>query len=267
MLTFISFGSGSCGNCYYLGTETESIIIDAGVGIRRLKKCMTDYGVKKENIKAILITHDHSDHIKAVGLLSSELGIPVYTTAPIHQGIYRNYTVVQKVPLDKQVSILQEQPFQVGSFHITAFPIPHDSTENVGYHIRLDDTTFSMMTDVGSVTENVARHIAGSRYVVIEANYDVDMLRTGRYPDILKERIACGTGHLSNMQTAQALADNLHPGLRHVWLCHLSEENNHPELARKTVETHLRTYGIVAGVDFQLDVLKRKVATGPFCLE
>jgi phosphoribosyl 1,2-cyclic phosphodiesterase len=123
------------------------------------------------------------------------------------------------------------------------------------------------MTDVGRVTDDVAKHIGLAQYVVLEANYDVDMLRTGRYPEMLKERIVSGTGHLSNMQTAQALADNIHPGLKHVWLCHLSEENNHPELARKTVETHLRTYGILAGTDFKLDVLKRKFVTGPFFLE
>ena len=267
MLTFISFGSGSCGNCYYLGSETESIIIDVGIGIRRLKKTFTEYGIRRGNIKAILVTHDHSDHIKSAGALSSELGVPVYTTQPIHQGIQRNYTVIQKVAAERQTCIEEGQTFEVGGFQITAFPIPHDSTANVGYFIRHADTTFSIMTDVGRVTDDVAKHIGLAQYVVLEANYDVDMLRTGRYPEMLKERIVSGTGHLSNMQTAQALADNIHPGLKHVWLCHLSEENNHPELARKTVETHLRTYGILAGTDFKLDVLKRKFVTGPFFLE
>ena len=264
MLTFISFGSGSCGNCYYLGTQTDAIIIDSGVGIRRLKKVMAEYGIKKGNIRAILITHDHSDHIKSAGMLSDELNVPVYTTQLIHEGIRRNYMMNHKIAASRAVSIEKNTPFSIAGFEITAFQIPHDSTENVGYSIQHGGIRFSIMTDVGDVTDNIRHYIATSNYIVLEANYDLDMLRTGRYPEQLKERITCGTGHLSNLQTAQALSDNIHPDLKHVWLCHLSEENNHPELARKTVESHLRSFGIITGVDFQLDVLKRKVVTGPF---
>lgn len=266
-LTFISFGSGSCGNCYYLGTDTDAIIIDAGIGYRRLKKVFAEYGVKKSNFRALLITHDHSDHIKAAGVFSDECNLPVYTTLQIHDGMDRNIVMEHKVNAARRIYIEEDTPFQIADFQITPFQIPHDATENMGYSIQYGDIRFTIMTDVGAVTPNVSKYISLSTHVVLEANYDIDMLRTGRYPDILKERIASGTGHLSNKQTAQALADNIHPALRHVWLCHLSEENNHPELARKTVETHLRSYGIIAGTDFQLDVLRRKVVTGPFFID
>lgn len=266
MLTFISFGSGSCGNCYYLGTASDAILIDAGISIRRLKKNMMEYGIKKGNIRAMLITHDHSDHIKAAGLLSDEYGLPVYTTSLIHEGMNRNIMMNRKVASDRQVCIEKDTTFQIADFEITAFYIPHDSAENVGYSIKCGETRFTIMTDVGAVTPNISKYIGLSNYIVLEANYDLDMLRTGRYPETLKDRITSGTGHLSNMQTAQALVENIHPALRHVWLCHLSEENNHPELARKTVETHLRSFGIIAGTDFQLDVLRRKTPTGPFSL-
>jgi phosphoribosyl 1,2-cyclic phosphodiesterase len=136
----------------------------------------------------------------------------------------------------------------------------------VGYYIEVGDYRFTIMTDVGDVTENVRNYIQKSTHLILEANYDEEMLQQGRYPEILKERIVSGHGHLSNKKSAIALAENFHEHLKHVWLCHLSEENNHPELARKTVETTLRSYGIIAGVDFSLEVLRRKIPTGPFQL-
>lgn len=120
------------------------------------------------------------------------------------------------------------------------------------------------MTDVGHLTEEMLGYIGEANYLVLEANHDVEMLLRGTYPQYLKERIMGQFGHLSNADCAKALAENATGNLRHVWLCHLSEENNHPELARKTVEQTLRSYGIVAGKDFQVDVLRRKMPTGVF---
>ena len=139
-------------------------------------------------------------------------------------------------------------------------------SDNVGFLIEAGGVVFCLMTDAGHVTDEMASFIARAQYLVIEANHDPEMLQQGRYPEILKERIVSGHGHLSNKKSAIALAENFHEHLKHVWLCHLSEENNHPELARKTVETTLRSYGIIAGVDFSLEVLRRKIPTGPFQL-
>ena len=266
-MIFFSLGSGSCGNCYYLATDTDAIIIDCGVSLRRFKKSMLEYGMKVGKARGILITHDHADHIKAAGKVSKECGIPVYATPLVHEGMDRNWQNSVKVPEEQRRTVKMEEPFQLGEFRITAFPIPHDASENVGYYIEVGDIRFTVMTDVGDVTDDVKRYIAKSTHLIFESNYDEEMLKQGRYPQPLKERIASGHGHLSNKKTATALAENFHEQLKCVWLCHLSEENNHPELARKTVETVLRGYGIIAGTDFTLDVLRRKIPTGPFTLD
>ena len=267
MLTFLSFGSGSCGNCYYLGNDEGAILIDAGVGIRRMKRNMKEYGLSFADIQGIIVTHDHADHIKAAGQISKEYNIPVYATELVHKGISTNYHASKPVDADKVRIIEEGTEFMLGGFGITPFALPHDSLENMGYCIRRDGITFTIMTDVGMPTEAVRENIARSNYLVLESNYDVEMLRGGKYPRILQDRIMSGTGHLSNRQAAEVLAECIHPGLKEVWLCHLSEENNHPELARKTIEMHLRSFGIIAGKDFQLEVLRRQIPTGPWQLD
>ena len=222
--------------------------------------------MKIGKVRGLLITHDHADHIKSAGKLSKEYALPVYATPLIHEGMDKNWQNSVKIPVENRHHIDKEEPFEIGCFRITAFSLPHDSSENVGYYIEVGDYRFTIMTDVGDVTEHVKEYILKSTHLILEANYDEEMLRQGRYPEILKERIVSGHGHLSNKKAASALAENFHEDIKNVWLCHLSEENNHPELARKTVETVLRSYGIIAGVDFSLDVLRRKIPTGPFQL-
>ena len=258
MLKFLSIGSGSNGNCYFLQTANDAILIDAGVGIRNIKKHLYNYGLSLDRVHHILITHDHADHIKSVGVISAEYNIPVYTSGDVHQGIMRNYCVPKKIPSENCKTIKVGQHFVVGDFSITTFPVPHDSCGNIGYRIETEGIVFCLMTDVGHVTEEMQQHISEANYLVLEANYDEEMLRTGPYPQHLKERIASGNGHLSNKACGEALANYATPALRHVWLCHLSEENNHPILAQKTVEQILSSYGILPGKDFLVDVLKRK---------
>lgn len=257
-MKFISFGSGSSGNCYYLYTPTDGLIIDVGVGLRALKKAFREYGLSLSSVHHILVTHDHADHIKSVGSLSTEFHLPVYTTKAIHDGIFRNYCVTRKIEPDAVRYIQAGQTVRIGEFSVTPFLVPHDSAECVGYSITCDGVTFCIITDVGEITPDISQHIASANYLVIEANHDEEMLQGGPYPQFLKERIMSSHGHLSNRHCAEALANNMTEQLRHVWLCHLSEENNHPELARKTIETVLRSYGIIAGTDFLLDVLKRQ---------
>ncbi len=264
MLKFISFGSGSSGNCYYLYTETDSLMIDVGVGIRSLKKYFSNYGLSLRDVHHILVTHDHADHVKSVGSISSDQELSVYSTRKVHDGIERNYHVRKKIN-PKSVQIIEKGvPFTLGEFRVTAFGVPHDSSDNVGYKIEYRDIVFCLMTDVGHLTEEMLGYISEANYLILEANHDVEMLMGGTYSQHLKSRIIGEYGHLSNAECGKALAENATERLRHVWLCHLSEENNHPELARKTVEQILRSHGIVAGKDFMLDVLKRKVPTGVF---
>lgn len=258
MLEFISFGSGSSGNCYYLKTEADGLLIDCGVGIRTLKKYFVNYGLNITDVHNILVTHDHADHVKSVGVFSREYNVPVYATREVHKGIDNNYCVRRKIqPINVHI-IEKDEMFQLGDFMITCFNIPHDSRDNVGYRVEYGGVVFCLMTDAGHVTDKMKKYIREANYLVIEANHDEEMLMNGSYPFHLKERVKGPNGHLSNKCCAEALVENASPALRCVWLCHLSEENNHPELARKTVETILRSNGITVGVDFNLEVLKRR---------
>jgi phosphoribosyl 1,2-cyclic phosphodiesterase len=267
MMKFISFGSGSSGNCYMLTTQNDALLIDLGVGLRGLKKDFREYGLSLSMVHHVLITHDHADHIKSVGSFSHDCNVPVYATREVHVGINRNYSITQKIPAELARVIEKGETFQIGDFTVTAFGVPHDSSDNVGYFIEAEGTNFCVMTDVGTVTDEMKGYIRRARHLVIEANHDEEMVMGGPYPQFLKTRILSETGHLSNRNCALALVENMSEDLCHVWLCHLSEENNHPELARKTVEGLLRDYGIIAGVDFQLEVLKRNSPTGFFELE
>ena len=153
--------------------------------------------------------------------------------------------------LQKEVPVLLED------FSITAFEVPHDGTDNVGYCVEVDGKVFSFLTDLGCITPTAAKYICKTNHLIIEANYDEEMLKMGPYPAHLKERIAGTNGHMSNRDTAQFLADNMHEGLKNIWLCHLSKDNNHPELAYKTVELIFRSKGLLVGKDVQLAALKR----------
>lgn len=266
MLKFISIGSGSSGNCYCLFTETDGLMIDIGVGIRTLKKYFRDYGLSLSKVHHMLITHDHADHIKSVGSVCHECNIPVFATQTVHKGIDRNYCVQRKVSDSLRRYLTKGEPMQLGDFSVTPFEVPHDSSDNVGYEIQACGVTFTIITDAGCVTEEMAGYISKANYLVIEANHDIEMLMHGPYPEYLKSRILSQSGHLSNKACGEALVNHMSAGMKHVWLCHLSEENNHPELARKTVESILRNYGIIAGKDIQLEVLKRKVPSGIFDL-
>ena len=266
MLRFISFGSGSSGNCYFLFTESDGLMIDIGVGIRTLKKRFKDYGLSLSSVSHLLITHDHADHIKSVGSMSYEYKLPVYATEKVHQGIDRNYCVQRKIKPEMKRLVVHGETFRLGDFTITPFNVPHDASENTGFFIEAQGVTFCLITDAGCVTDEMKPYISRSEYLVIEANHDVEMLQGGPYPKYLKDRIMSNSGHLSNADCAKALAENMSERLKHIWLCHLSEENNHPELARKTIESILRQYGIVADKDFALEILKRNVPTGVFDL-
>ena len=148
---------------------------------------------------------------------------------------------------------------KVGDIFITPFDVPHDSSDCVGYRVESEDVVFCIITDVGHVTEIIRQQVGEANYLVLEANYDEDMLMMGPYPAYLKGRIRGENGHLSNKDSARLVAEYASPSLKQIWLCHLSEENNHPELARKTYESVLREYGLIVGLDFKVDVLKRKV--------
>jgi phosphoribosyl 1,2-cyclic phosphodiesterase len=255
-LYFISLASGSSGNCYYLGASGYGILIDAGIGVNQTKKVLKENGIGIETIMAVLITHDHADHIKSAGYLGETLNIPVYATVAVHDGIHKS-RYVEEILIQSKRIIEKESTFTVKDFSITAFEVPHDSSDNVGYSIEYGSQTFVIITDAGHITETICSYAKKASSLVLEANYDGEMLRTGPYPEFLKERVSGSNGHLSNQDAADFLAAIYTPKLKNVWLCHLSRDNNHPELAYKTVDMRLFKEGIRVGKDLSLTALKR----------
>ncbi|MCF0196970.1 MAG: MBL fold metallo-hydrolase [Bacteroidaceae bacterium] len=264
MAKFISLGSGSSGNCYYISAGATTILIDAGISIRTLKKHLRNLGLSLENVDAVFITHDHADHIKAVGVLANDLDKPIYTTQLVHEGINRNYCVTSKLTPKHIHTIEKGATITFGDLRITPFDVPHDSSDCVGYQVEMDGVVLCLITDVGHVTPTIEEAVSRATHLVLEANYDENMLMMGTYPAYLKGRIRSGRGHMCNNDAAQLIAEHATPALQQVWLCHLSEENNHPELARKTVDAILRGYGLLPGVDFGLEILRRKTPSDIF---
>lgn len=266
-LKFISLASGSSGNCYYLGTDGEGVLIDAGIPVRQIRERLNSVGLHFDNVRAVFVTHDHADHIKSLGVIGQKSYIPVYATQRTHVGINNNYCMNEKLTASCARYIEKEKPLDFLNFRITAFEVPHDGTDNVGYFIECGEHRFCFVTDLGHITDTVASYIVRADYLIMESNYDEDMLRMGHYPQFLKERITSPLGHLSNRTTADFLAANITEDMKHIWLCHLSGENNHPEIAYKTVEMALRGVGIAIGKDVELTALKRSSPSELYVIE
>ncbi len=253
---FRCFASGSSGNCYYLGTLERGILIDAGISARLIQKHLRSMGLDFENIMGVLVTHDHADHIRAVGTLGERVHLPIYATPLIHEGIDRNYGVREKLKTSRRY-FEKEQEWTLFDLTINTFTINHDSTECVGYVIDYNGQRFMIATDCGEPNEQMEAYIRTANHLVIEANHDEHLLLNGPYPTYLKERILSPRGHQSNVTCGELIARNYHEGLRNIWLCHLSLENNDPQVAYNTVADRLRDAGIVPGEDVYLKALER----------
>jgi phosphoribosyl 1,2-cyclic phosphodiesterase len=265
-IRFMSIGSGSCGNCYYLGVGDYGILIDAGIPSKAIRLALKKEGIPFESICAIFVTHDHADHIKSLGVISTKANIPVYATREVHKGITHNYCTSKPIDPMYVRYVEKEETMTFRDFEITPFEVPHDGSDNVGYFIEVGDKKFCIATDLGEITEIVSSYVDRANYLVIESNYEEQMLAMGRYPEFLKVRVSGPRGHLSNQVTAKYLASHFNEHLKCIWLCHLSEENNHPELAYKAMTMEFGDYGIIAGKDVQLHVLKRKTPSQLFRL-
>lgn len=262
-IDFICFGSGSSGNCYLLRHGQCAILIDMGVGIRRFQKYFNSYGFKLPNVQAAIITHDHMDHTRAAGALSRKLHWPIYATLPVHAGIDKNPVIKQKIPADHKRIITHGEPFEIGPFKITAFPVPHDASDNSGYFITCGSTSICIITDAGSITPEMRHYVHEAQHLIVEANYDAEMLRTGPYPYHLQERIRGGRGHLCNDECAHLLRECIDPAkIKNLWLCHLSQENNTPAKAQTTIQAALEDLHLPC----QPQPLRRIEPTGPYVL-
>lgn len=242
-----SFGSGSSGNCCYVGTVSGGLLIDAGVREDAVETHLKSNGIGMEKIKGILLTHDHNDHVKYVyKILRNHKGISLFCTNRVMNGILRHHNVSRRIK-DYHVPIFKEIPFKVGDFEVTAFEVSHDASDCMGFSLAYQGREFVLATDMGTPTTRATHYISRSRYLVVEANYDLQMLIEGPYPEHLKARIVTTSGHMDNEDTAALLKKVYHKDLRNIFLCHLSKENNTPSKALAVVRSALEGMGLKVG--------------------
>lgn len=264
-LYFRSLSSGSCGNASLLRCGEVTLMIDAGLGIRALKKHFKELGPDPHRLSAVLVTHDHADHIRGLEAFAVDYSVPVYSSPQVYRA-FHHADYLHGGLLNYLISMPVGEAMTIGPLEITSLEVPHDATQNVGYRIKGPSGTLTFLTDVGEVTPQMEQAIRESNYLVIESNYDEEMLRRGPYPHLLKQRILGGQGHLSNAESARTVVRNLHPGLKFVALCHLSGHNNSPTVAYDTMATALRRAGVAVGTDLRLEVLGRRVVSEEFRL-
>ncbi len=258
MVRFVSISSGSNGNCYYIGNDQTALLIDAGVGFRTIKQRLAQAGISISSVKMMLVTHDHSDHVRGLSRTASALSVPVYATARLHNALRQcHYIEGDAVGCCRTIKENEQAVLCGGNVKVTAFEVPHDATQTLGYAINFFGTRFVFMTDLGRVPQIAMGFCRRANYLVVEANYDVDMLIHGSYPPDLKARVIDDFGHLSNEDCAKMLAAVRHPELRGVFLCHLSKDNNTPVLAHRTVSDALSLCGIPDEDGLMLNCLPR----------
>ncbi|MDE5674870.1 MAG: MBL fold metallo-hydrolase [Muribaculaceae bacterium] len=246
-LYYFSMGSGSSGNCCYIGTGKGGVIIDAGVKADSIESMLKANGIDISKVYGVLLTHDHSDHVKYVyTLVRAHKHMRVFCTNRVLNGIMRRHSISKRLK-EYHTPIFKEIPFTIGELDITAFEVPHDGSDNMGFSISYDNRRFVLATDLGAVKERARYYMSRANYLVIEANYDLQMLKMGRYPEYLKARIQTEDGHLDNMQTAAFVKEIINPDLSHIFLCHLSQDNNTPEKALEAVRGALEEMGKKVG--------------------
>lgn len=241
-------GSGSSGNAIYLSTGQRNILIDAGMSgqeiDRRLQKC----GSRVEELEAVVLTHEHNDHIQGAGVLSRKCDIPIYANELTWAGAEKN---LGKIKSDNQQIISRE--FSLGKIDFSCFSVSHDARDPVGFVIHCQDKKIGIATDLGCVNDNLKEYLQGLDFLILESNHDYEMLTQGPYPPYLKKRIKSSRGHLSNDVAAEFLPELLTESRPQVLLAHLSEENNLPELAYITIKNRLEDEGLEVGEDIEID--------------
>ena len=264
-MLFCPLYSGSSGNALFVQYGQTRLLIDAGKTGKCLFSALEAIGVDPKTLNAVLVTHEHSDHISGAGVLCRKLKIPVYATEATWHAMDRK---VGAIPPELRVTFDKSQDFYVGDIGVVPFLIPHDAAEPVGYRLWGGNVSISTATDLGHFPRAIRDQIAGSSLVLLESNHDPDMLRmNGKYSQRLKQRILSNHGHLSNDACADALLQLVDGGTQHVILGHLSGENNTPALARQVSEMRMQREGIRLGVDLSLDVALRDRVGSVYTLE
>jgi len=252
-LIFCPLYSGSSGNSILISYKDTTIIVDAGVSFKKLVQALEKIGFNKK-IDAILLSHDHSDHVKCAGIYFRKLNVPIITNHKTWESIKRFLGKVD----ESYVKLIETgTSFSVGSIGIDTFSIPHDASDPMGFCFYVKNKKVSICTDVGHVNDSVATMIDFSDIILLESNHDVEMLMFGPYPYHLKQRIKSDKGHLSNEQAAQMILKLNLERTKRIYLGHLSEENNHPDVALMTVKFILKEKGVFDSFDFGLEVAQR----------
>jgi len=243
-LFIMSLNSGSNGNCYYIGTHADAVLVDVGISCRETEKRMKQVGLSMQTVKAIFVSHEHGDHIRGVSTLANKYSLPVYIT-PL--------TATHGPILIRHLSrpFKANEPVTVGGLSVTAFTKCHDAHDPHSFIIRYKDITVGVFTDIGIACNELVTYFKQCHAAFLESNYDEEMLENGRYPIHLKNRIRGGQGHLSNRQALELFTEHKPPFMTHLLLSHLSKENNSPQLAEQLFAPHANGTRIVVASRYQ----------------
>ena len=237
-MELFSIASGSSGNCIMAGQGDGRLLIDAGVSGKRIEQGLIALGYRTSDMKGVLVTHEHMDHISGLGVIARKHGIPIYASQGTKEAILKTKSVGE---VDESLFhvIRADEAFWIGDLKIEPVKISHDAAEPTAYMIRCQDKSAGIITDLGTYDDYIIEKLKGVNLLLLEANHDVNMLLTGPYPYFLKQRIRGGLGHLSNELSGRLLSRLLHDKLKTVFLGHLSKENNLAELAYETVRLEI----------------------------
>lgn len=249
-MTVCALSSGSRGNCVLVSDGRTHILVDAGISARRITGALKNFDLTPADLAGVLVTHEHSDHIAGL----ARLNVPVFASPGTCAALEGSVSTLTPVGAS----------FDIGTLGVTAFPTPHDTPESLGFLVHIGAYRVAVCTDLGYMPDEALSHLCSAHYLLLEANHDVDLLRCGPYPAFLKDRILGRLGHLSNEACASVVAACARFGVRRITLCHLSEENNSPDLALGTVSERLYALGAVPGRDIQLDVALQSCPAAPF---
>lgn len=238
-LSITSLNTGSNGNCFYVGNQQEAVLIDAGISCRETEKRMARLGLNMRKVKAIMVSHEHSDHIRGLAMLSKKHRLPVYVTQKtmLSGGL--------DLDTDLVFALKTDEPQFFGDLMVTAFPKLHDASEPHSFVIKYGDVKVGIFTDIGFPCEQLIHHFKDCHAAFLESNYDEQLLEQGNYPQFLKNRIRGGRGHLSNQQALQLFINHRAHHLSHLILSHLSANNNCPELVDQLFRQHARNTKVI----------------------
>ena len=243
MIKYSVLASGSTGNSIYIGTTNVNLLIDAGLSAKRIAASLQQIGMSIDCIDGILVTHEHDDHVRGLGVLARRHNIPIYANSKTMEKLPNSLGVIDEAC--KKI-ITTGEPINFADLLVESFPISHDAAEPVGYIFRLEDKKLVVVTDLGYVSQRIKEKLKGANVYIIEANHDVGMVRMSTYPWSVKQRILSDVGHLSNEASGEALIELITEATEEIYLAHLSKENNMQELARLAVKNILDEHGITA---------------------